>query len=386
MEDIRRVTLVTLIAPIAWGSTYLVTQTLLPPDRPLFAGLVRALPVGLLLLAWRRELPQGSWWWRAALLGVLNIGAFFALIFLAAYHLPGGLAATMTAVSPIVVMLLAWWWADEHPRPRALAGGLVGLAGVALLVRQAGFAADAVGVLAALGAVATSAVGFTLVRRWTPPTDLLTFTSWQLVAGGLVLLPAALLVEGAPPAVDGAALLGFAYLGIVGTGLAYVAWFTGVRRLGAGPTALIGLVNPVVGTLLGVAFAAEAFGPRQLAGMTMVLGGVLAGQPAAVALLRRRRRPAAEPTPTQAQTQAQAVAGSADGDGDLVGELPLGGVGDPELVGAGAPGLDVGGEGAVGDLRRHGEGHPGAALAPLHLQDRAVAARVAPGEVDLLHR
>ncbi len=380
MEDIRRVTLVTLIAPVAWGSTYLVTQTLLPPDRPLFAGLVRALPVGLLLLAWRRELPQGSWWWRAALLGVLNIGAFFALIFLAAYHLPGGLAATMTAVSPIVVMLLAWWWADEQPRPRALVGGLVGLAGVAVLVRQAGFAADTVGVLAALGAVATSAVGFTLVRRWTPPTDLLTFTSWQLVAGGLVLLPAALLVEGAPPPVDGAALLGFAYLGLVGTGLAYVAWFTGVRRLGAGPTALIGLVNPVVGTLLGVAFVGEVFGLRQLLGMIMVLGGVLAGQPAAVALFGRRRRRGGE------AGRSLGAAASADGDGDPVGDLALGSVGDAELVGAGAPGLDVGREGAAGDLRRHGKGDPGAAVEPLHLQDRTVAARVAAGEVDLLHR
>ncbi len=379
VEDIRRITLVTLIAPVAWGSTYLVTQTFLPPDRPLFAGLVRALPVGLLLLAWRRELPSGIWWWRAALLGVLNIGAFFALIFLAAFHLPGGLAATMTAVSPIVVMLLAWWWADEHPRPRALAGGLVGLAGVALLVRQAGLAADAVGVLAALGAVATSAVGFTLVRRWTPPTDLLTFTSWQLVAGGLVLLPVALLVEGAPPAVDGPALLGFLYLGLVGTALAYVAWFAGVRRLGAGPTALIGLVNPVVGTLLGVAFAGEVFGWRQLLGMAMVLGGVLAGQPAAVALLRRRAR-------RGSAASVVARTGSADGDGDLVGDPPLGGVGDPELVGAGATGLDVGREGAARHLGGDREGDPRAAVEPLHLQDRAVAARVAAGEVDLLHR
>ncbi|MEZ5093990.1 EamA family transporter [Nocardioides sp.] len=374
MEDIRRVTLFTMIAPIAWGSTYLVTQTLLPPDRPLFAGLVRALPVGLLLLAWRRELPRGSWWWRAGLLGVLNIGAFFALIFLAAYHLPGGLAATMTAVSPIVVMLLAWWWAAERPRPAGLLGGLVGLVGVALLVREAGFAADPVGVAAALGAVATSAVGFTLVRRWTPPTDLLTFTSWQLVAGGLVLLPVALLVEGAPPEIDGRALVGFAYLGLVGTGLAYLAWFTGVRRLGAGPTALIGLVNPVVGTLLGVAVAGEAFGWSQLAGMAMVLGGVLAGQPAATSMLRSR------PRWTRSGTT------SADGDRDAVGELALGGVCDAEPVGPRATGLDVGREAAAGDLGGHRERHPLTTVESLHLQDRAVAAGVGAGEVDLLHR
>ena len=100
--------LVTAVAPIAWGSTYVVTETLLPPDRPLFAATVRALPVGLLLLAFRHRLPHGDWWWKAAALGVCNIALFFPLIFLAAYHLPGGLAATLQATSPLAVMAIAW--------------------------------------------------------------------------------------------------------------------------------------------------------------------------------------------------------------------------------------------------------------------------------------
>jgi len=289
MEDKYLAGVFTAVAPIAWGTTYWVSQTFLPDDRPLFSGLVRALPIGLLLLTWRRELPRGHWWWRAALLGVLNIGAFFGLIFLAAFHLPGGLAATMTAMSPLVVMLLAWPVARERPTLLGVSGGLVGLLGVALLVLRGGIRLDAVGLAAATGAVLISAVGFTLVKRWTPPTDLLTFTSWQLVAGGLFLLPVALLVEGAPPAIDLPALSAYVWLGLVGTGLAYVAWFTGVRTLGAGPTALIGLVNPVVGTLLGVVLAGEVFGAPQLVGMVLVLGGVTAGQPFVAERVRRRR-------------------------------------------------------------------------------------------------
>lgn len=322
-----RVALFTAVAPVAWGSTYVVTETMLPPDRPLLAGLLRALPVGLVIVAVRRQLPTGVWWWRAALLGVLNIGAFFALLFLAAYRLPGGLAATLTALSPLVVMGLAWPLAGERPRPPAVGGAVVGVAGVALLVARAGFAVDPVGLAAALGAVLVSATGFALVRRWTPPTDLLTFTSWQLVAGGLVLLPVALVVEGAPPHLDGQAVLGFLYLAVVGTGLAYVAWFTGLRRLGAGATSLIGLVNPVVGTLLGVLVAGEAFAWAQLVGMVLVLGGVVAGQPVALTALRAagRRR-------------------SADGDRDRVGDLAVVGVDDAELVRPGSPGLHVGRE------------------------------------------
>jgi probable blue pigment (indigoidine) exporter len=107
---------------------------------------------------------------------------------------------------------------------------------------------------------------------------MITLVSWQLVVGGAALLPVALVVEGAPPPVDLAAVLGYAWIAIVGTGLAYVCWFTGLRAMPAGAVSLIGLINPVVGTALGVAFAHEVFGPAQALGVLLVLGGVLLGQ------------------------------------------------------------------------------------------------------------
>jgi probable blue pigment (indigoidine) exporter len=294
--------LLTAVAPAAWGSTYIVTERLLPPDRPLFAALVRALPIGLVLLALRRRLPRGDWWWRAAVLGVCNIGGFFPLLFLAAYHLPGGLAATLQATSPLAVMAIAWPVIGERPAAVRVGASLVGLAGVALLVLRSPGSVDGLGLVGAFGSVLVSALGFVLVKRWPAPAatspggaDMLTLVSWQLVAGGLALLPVALLVEGAPPHVDAPALLGFCWLAVVGTGLAYFCWFRGLSRMPAGAAALIGLVNPVVGTALGVAIAGEAFGWTQALGMVLVLGGVLAGQRLAVpagargARLRARR-------------------------------------------------------------------------------------------------
>ena len=56
----------------------------------------------------------------------------------------------------------------------------------------------------------------------------------------------------------------------------------------AGAVSLIGLINPVVGTGLGVIVAGEAFGWTQAAGMVLVLGGVVGGQPATAAWVRRR--------------------------------------------------------------------------------------------------
>jgi probable blue pigment (indigoidine) exporter len=299
METIRSLA-VTAMAPIAWGSGYFVTARFLPPDRPLFGALVRALPFGLLLLALRPRAPRGVWWWRALALGTLNVGAFFVLIFVAAYRLPGGMAATLTATAPIAIMLLAWTLVRERPHPVSLLGAVVGVAGVAVLVLRAGFVVDPLGVAASLGAVALSSLGFVLVKRWQPPVALVTFTAWQLVAGGLVLLPVALLVEGAPPSVDVRAVAGFIWIGLLGTVVAYVAWFRGLGRLPAAAVGLVGLLNPVAGTLVGVLLAGEAFGPSQALGLVLVMAGVVAGQPAvvqAVGLSHPLQRPAPAATP-----------------------------------------------------------------------------------------
>ena len=85
--------LLTAVAPMLWGTTYFVATELLPPNHPLLVASMRSLPIGLLLIAWLRQLPKGIWWWRILLLGSLNIGLFQALLFVAAYRLPGGVAA-----------------------------------------------------------------------------------------------------------------------------------------------------------------------------------------------------------------------------------------------------------------------------------------------------
>src|SRR5206468_6323047 len=81
-----RDSLITAIAPIAWGTTYFVTTEFLPPDRPLLVGALRALPIGVLLAVVFRRAPAGVWWWRALVLGTLNVGLVFALLFTVAYR------------------------------------------------------------------------------------------------------------------------------------------------------------------------------------------------------------------------------------------------------------------------------------------------------------
>src|SRR3989338_9898395 len=118
----------TALAPAIWGSTYIVTTELLPPDRPFTAALLRTLPAGLLLVLFIRHLPKRAEWGRIAVLAALNIGVFQALLFIAAYRLPGGLAAVVGAIQPLLMMGLVW--ACDRHRPAQLAGvaSLVGIA------------------------------------------------------------------------------------------------------------------------------------------------------------------------------------------------------------------------------------------------------------------
>lgn len=270
----------TALAPAVWGTTYLVTTELLPPGHPLFAGLLRALPAGLVLLVVLRRLPHGIWWWRALVLGALNVGFFFPLLFIAAERLPGGVAATVGAVQPLLVVLLALPVLGERPTRARVGWALAGAAGVALVVLRPSAELDPVGILAGAVAALSMAAGLVLTRRWgrPPGTSSPVLVSWLLTAGGLVLLPATFLLEGAPPAVDGQAVGGYLWLGGLGGLVAYLVWFRGVGVLPVASTALLGLLSPIVAAALGWLVLGESLRPVQLAGFAMALAAIVGGQ------------------------------------------------------------------------------------------------------------
>ncbi|MFF9144270.1 EamA family transporter [Streptomyces sp. NPDC014861] len=272
----------TALAPISWGSTYFVTTEFLPADRPLFTGLMRALPAGLLLLALTRKLPRGAWWWKSAVLGALNIGAFFPLLFLAAYRLPGGVAAVVGSVGPLFVVGLAALLLGEKPAARTLLTAVAAAFGVSLVVLKAGAAFDLIGVGAGLLSSLSMSAGVVLTKRWGRPEGVgsLALTGWQLTAGGLVILPVAFLIEGAPPALTGTHLAGYAYLAVGNTAVSYFLWFRGIERLGASSVTLLGPLSPITAAVIGWVALGQALGPVQVVGMVIAFGATLVGQTA----------------------------------------------------------------------------------------------------------
>jgi len=302
----------TVLAPISWGTTYTVVTETLPAGRPLLVAAARVVPSGLALVAggalaarWR---PRGAEWARTALLALFNFGLFFPLLIVAVYRLPGGVAAAAGGLQPLLVATGSWPATGRRPRPRDLAVGLAAAVGVALVVIRPGAGLDPVGVLAAVAANVSFATGVVLTRRFPAPAPAhrLAATGWQLLLGGVLLVPLALAVEGPPPALTGGNVAGFAYLSLAGTALAYLLWFEGVRRLPAAAPPLLGLAAPVTGAALGWVILGQSLSPVQLAGFVLTLGAIAYGAIlGASALDRAAHADVAEEQPLEHQEQRQ---------------------------------------------------------------------------------
>lgn len=269
----------TALAPASWGTTYVVTTELLPPGHPLFGGLMRALPAGLLALAITRVLPRGDWWWKAAVLGALNIGALFPLLFLAAERLPGGVAATISATQPLMVAALAVVVLRTRPTAWQLTWAVIGVLGVGLVVLGPAARLDAVGVVAVLGGTAAMAGGVVLTKRWGRPQGVgpMTLAGWQLTVGGLLLLPLTLAVEGVPQRIDVGAVGGYLWLGGMGGLISFTLWFRGIGKLPVGASAPLVLLSPLVATVIGIVLG-ESLSLPQTLGFVLAMAALLATQ------------------------------------------------------------------------------------------------------------
>jgi probable blue pigment (indigoidine) exporter len=146
-----------------------------------------------------------------------------------------------------------------------------------LVALRPGAGFDEVGLLAAVGANVSFALGVVLTKRFPAPPNRLAATGWQLALGGVVLVPLTLLVEGLPSRLGGANVAGFAYLSLAATALAFVLWFNGIRRLPTAAPPLLGLAAPVTGATLGWALLGQSLAPIQLVGFALTISAIAYG-------------------------------------------------------------------------------------------------------------
>lgn len=280
--------LMAALPPSIWGSTYLVTSEFLPADKPLTAAVLRILPVGLLLVLFNRHWPRSDQWLKLTVLSLLCMSLLHWPLFVSAYRLPGGLAALLVCAQPLIVLVLGFALFAQRTPPRVLFAACLGFAGVALvLISPSRLVWDTLGILAAALAACSMALGTLLIRRWQLDMPVFAFTGWQLLLGGLILLPFMLWFELPLPALQPVHLGGYAYLAVLGTLIPYLLWFRAMRSLEPVLISIFLLLSPLSALILGYVFLNQALTFWQLFGALVVFAGIVLSQTQAKAAVSK---------------------------------------------------------------------------------------------------
>jgi drug/metabolite transporter (DMT)-like permease len=277
---------------LIWGSTYLGIKVAGETIPSFFAVSSRFLLAGALMatwVAWRRgaetlrvtraELAS------AALIGLLLPGAN-GLLFIAERTVPTGVASLIIASVPLLVALMRIAGGERPPR-LALVGVGVGFLGVAVLFHPEGGATWWGIALTGLSAVAW-ATGSYVSGRLPLPSDAFVATTFEMLAGGLILLPVGLAQQPDVGSFSGKSVAAFAYLVLVGSLVGFTAYVWLLHHAPLGTVATYAYVNPVVAITLGVLFLDEELTTRILLGAAIVLASV-------AVVVRRETEAAVEP-------------------------------------------------------------------------------------------
>ena len=251
---------------LVWGSTYLairVTDRTMPP---LLMSSVRFLIAGAALYAFASRghaRPTLRQWGSAAIVGAALLLIGNGGVAWAETRLESGLAALMVAIIPLWVALMDRVFFGRRLSPVAIAGLVIGFAGVALLVRPGG-GGDVVAMLALVGTTAAWAAGSLYARGAALPESPLLSASMQMLAAA-VFLGVAGLASGETSGIHADTfstkpLIAFVYLVVVGSLIAFSAYAWLLKNVRISIVSTYAFVNPVVAVALGTVFLNETIG------------------------------------------------------------------------------------------------------------------------------
>jgi len=275
--------LVFLALGLMWGSSYLFIK-LAVDDFGTFTLVSLRLLVGAALL-WvvirlaHQPLPRGRrMYGHLLVMAIVNITIPFLLITWAEQSVDSSLAAILTSPVPLfAIVLSALFLADEPMRVNGVVGLIVGFIGVIIITSPGltGGNSSVSGELALLGAAFSYAVGAVYSRRNVRGLPPMIPAVFQVSFAAIIVTVLALVVEHPWTATpDTEAIFSILWLGIFGSGLAYLLVFRLFSHWGATRTTLIAYVIPPVGIVLGVLVLHEPIDARIILGTALVVAGV----------------------------------------------------------------------------------------------------------------
>lgn len=277
-----------MIAALAalWGGAFLFIELGLTGFGPLtlvFLRMALAVPPMLVMLRWLGLRLPRDWtsWFHLTALGFLNVAFPMALFFWAQTRIDSGLASILNATVPLWGVLLTHIFTDdERATPVKVIGLLVGFSGLVLVVGPsalAGFGDDLLAQLACLLATFCFAAAVIYARKLGATMAPMAAATGQIVTAAVMLAPLPLLFEApfAAPPPPVVAIAAVAMLAFAGTSVAYLIFFRLIDSAGAGNAMLIALVMPPVALVLGFTVLGEVLTLAHLAGMALILVGLV---------------------------------------------------------------------------------------------------------------
>ena len=291
-----------LLLGVVWGSTYafvgIAVRTLGPFTLVAARLAIGAAVLAVVFVAARAPLPRGLRTWAdLAILAALNLVIPFSLASWGQETVDSGLASVLNSTIPFFALLLAaGLLADERITWRAVTGLVLGFGGVVVLVApslQAGTRGTLPGEITLLASSVSYGAATVFVRRRLGGVHPITLAFVQAVFGSVATAALALAFERpSATAIQADTIVAVAWLGVAGSGLAYVAFFRMIEQWGATRSSTIAYALPVVGVFLGWAMLGETIDARVLAGTGLVIVGIARTNGVGIGRSGRSLRPA----------------------------------------------------------------------------------------------
>lgn len=264
---------------LIWGSTYLAIRFALEGGFPPFLlGGARFLLAGSVMYAvlrWRGDAaPTAAQWRNTAVMGVLLLLLGNGMVNVAEQTVSSGMAAVAVASAPLWMALFALF-RGERPTRLEWVGLAIGFVGVIGLNAGSSLRATPLGMMALLVATVSWSFGSIWSRGRDLPSPFMTAAAQMLCGGLAMLLLGVTLGERLPPQPSAKAMGAFVYLVILGSIIGFSAYVWLLRNVRPALAGSYAYVNPAIAVLLGALMAHERFSGVELAGMGVILGGVV---------------------------------------------------------------------------------------------------------------
>lgn len=273
-----------MIPAFLWGTTYSATQFTLDGWPPLLLGVLRAIPAGVLLLLIKPSLPTKTSWKPLLLIGAINIGVFFCCIFVMAQTLPSAISSVGMMGVPVVAMIIHWIVNGVTPSKLKIVCGLGLLVLAWQLFDPSSIPLNGVGLLAMALAMLCLIIGSMLTQKIGKNVHWWTIVTWQLIFGGMVLIPIALIHAAIHTDVYVQAMSTFSWKNMMGivwisgfnTALGYGLYVWLIQRMSIVDFTFGGIANPVAGISCGIVLLNESYTAEQfLLMMAMIVTSLL---------------------------------------------------------------------------------------------------------------